>query len=298
MENIENNTTDDLQSDIQFVSTKSERLKLKWPIKDWSERSSPAKTRMYQFMEENTVNMVQWRLEVSPCDKDVQGQDVVSVALYLTYSGTNISRDYKVIVTLSILDAHGVESHSHSSCVYYLTREGPPDGANPSYKVNICSREELMTHHLSYLPDNTLIVIARLVFVQEQSSDVCDHVYVDNFLDGSNSLSSDLSDAFKSTDFTDMTIVCDKREFHCHKFMLAARSEVFAAMLRHEFLEKQSSRVDVKEIDAETMELLLNYIYTGRVTDFKSVSVVELFKVSIKYYINPLGFVKIQFSFS
>ena len=141
-------------------------------------------------------------------------------------------------------------------------------------------------------------MIARLVFVQEQSSDVCDHVYVDNFLDGSNSLSSDLSDAFKSTDFTDMTIVCDKREFHCHKFMLAARSEVFAAMLRHEFLEKQSSRVDVKEIDAETMELLLNYIYTGRVTDFKSVSVVELFKVSIKYYINPLGFVKIQFSCS
>jgi hypothetical protein len=30
--------------------------------------------------------------------------------------------------------------------------------------------------------------------------------------------------AFASADFTDMTIVCDKREFHCHKFMLAARS--------------------------------------------------------------------------
>ena len=39
-------------------------------------------------------------------------------------------------------------------------------------------------------------------------------------------------------------------------------------------------RVDVKEIDAETMELLLNYIYTGRVSDFKAVSVVELFKVN------------------
>ena len=38
--------------------------------------------------------------------------------------------------------------------------------------------------------------------------------------------------------------------------------------------------MDVKEIDAETMELLLNYIYTGRVSDFKAVSVVELFKVS------------------
>ena len=36
----------------------------------------------------------------------------------------------------------------------------------------------------------------------------------------------------------------------------------------------------MKEIDAETMELLLNYIYTGRVSDFKAVSVVELFKVN------------------
>ena len=33
-------------------------------------------------------------------------------------------------------------------------------------------------------------------------------------------------------------------------------------MLRHEFLERQNSRVDVKEIDSETMELLLSYIYT------------------------------------
>lgn len=129
------------------------------------------------------------------------------------------------------------------------------------FKVNICSREELVTHHLSLLPNNTLTLIgvlylfltqvnqvplicfpARVVFVQEQTSDLCDSVYTDNFLDGSNSLSSDLSDAFRQTDFTDMTIVCDKREFHCHKFMLAARSEVFAAMLRHEFLEKQNSR--------------------------------------------------------
>ena len=108
-------------------------------------------------MEENTVSMVQWRLEVSPSDKDVQGVDVVSAALYLTYTGTNTARDYKVIVTLSIQvkifssyiqyfcniadtvcqDVHGTELHVHSSCVYYLTREGPPDGASPSYKADM-----------------------------------------------------------------------------------------------------------------------------------------------------------------
>ena len=289
-------------------------------------------------MEENTVSMVQWRLEVSPSDKDVQGVDVVSAALYLTYTGTNTARDYKVIVTLSIqvkifssdifatlltLCARTCTGRSctctAAACITSPGR-GRPTGPAPATrqtckrcckiladlqkgadsiakilkttyfahrqtslsclaKVHICSREELLTHHLTLVPDNTLTLIARMVFVQERASSVCDHVYTDNFLDGSNSLSSDLSDAFRCSDFTDMTIVCDKREFHCHKFMLAARSEVFAAMLRHEFLEKQNSRVDVKEIDAETMELLLNYVYTGRVSDFKSVSVVELFKV-------------------
>ena len=37
--------TDDGESELQFVSTKSERLKLSWPIRGWSERTSPARTR-------------------------------------------------------------------------------------------------------------------------------------------------------------------------------------------------------------------------------------------------------------
>ena len=38
-----------------------------------------------------------------------------------------------------------------------------------------------------------------------------------------------------------------------------------------------------QEIDSETMELLLNYIYTGQVQDFNRVSVVDLFKAADRY---------------
>ena len=69
---------------------------------------------------------------------------------------------------------------------------------------------------------------------------------------------------------------------------LFLRSEVFAAMLRHEFLERQNSRVDVKEIDSETMELLLSYIYTGQVSNFKNVNVVDLFKAADRYRLDHL----------
>merc|ERR1711872_71153 len=40
----------------------------------------------------------------------------------------------------------------------------------------------LLLHHLSLIPDNTLTLVARMVFVQEQSSDICTSVYTDNFL--------------------------------------------------------------------------------------------------------------------
>jgi len=281
---------DDQDSSMKYVATKSERLIFSWPIRNFSERVVAARSQTYHFMEENQICMVQWRLELTPWDKDAQGTDVISAALYLTYTGTNTARDFKVNVTLSVREVGGGECYQHSSCVYYLTREGPPDATNPSYRVNICTREELTSNAFTCLPDNTLTLVAKMVFVQEQTVTEGgeEQNFSQNFLDGTNSLSCDLKDAFSSTDFTDMTIICDKREFHCHKFMLAARSEVFAAMLRHEFLEKQNSRVDVKEIEGETMELLLSYIYTGQVLDFKSVSVVELFKAADRYRLDHL----------
>jgi len=288
---LDGQITDDQDSEIKYVATKTERLVFCWPISGWGDRNSPLRTRSYHFMEQNTVNMVQWRMELHPMDKDDQGTEVVSVKLFLSYTGTNTARDFKVNITLSLLDSHGGDSSAvHSSSVYYLTREGPPDGSTPSYKVNLLSREELLSHSLSLLPDNTLTLVAKMVFVQEEFAPGISDTEpgCQDFLEASNTLSCDMRDAFASNDFTDMTIVCDKREFHCHKFMLAARSEVFAAMLRHEFLEKQNSRVDVKEIDAETMELLLSYIYTGQVTDFKNVSVVELFKAADRYRLDHL----------
>ena len=44
-----NEAADDADSEIQFVSTKTERLKLSWPITDWSERTSAVKTRRFIY---------------------------------------------------------------------------------------------------------------------------------------------------------------------------------------------------------------------------------------------------------
>ena len=57
--NVVNNQIDgmyeDQDSDLSYVATKTERLLFTWPIRNFAERTSPAKTEEYHFMEENQV---------------------------------------------------------------------------------------------------------------------------------------------------------------------------------------------------------------------------------------------------
>ena len=65
--------------------------------------------------------------------------------------------------------------------------------------------------------------------------------------------------------FTDCTITCDGKEFQCHQNILAARSSVFDAMFTHNMEEKISSRVDIIDLDADTVHDMIIYIYSGKV---------------------------------
>ena len=53
---------------------------------------------------------------------------------------------------------------------------------------------------------------------------------------------------FENMKYTDMTLVCDEREFSCHKFMLAKKSDVFDAMFSHDFKESATGRVIIKDL--------------------------------------------------
>jgi len=70
--------------------------------------------------------------------------------------------------------------------------------------------------------------------------------------------------------FSDITLVCGNRTFACHKVILASRSDVFDAMLSHpETLEGQTSRVEITDIDEDSLEQLLSFIYTDKLDEEK-----------------------------
>jgi hypothetical protein len=100
------------------------------------------------------------------------------------------------------------------------------------------------------------------------------------------SLRGDLGGLFESGEHSDVAVECGDRTFDCHKAILSARSETFAAMFRSNFLENAESKVTVKDMDPEVAEWLLSFIYTG-VVAWTAVSV-DLLKAADMYMVSEL----------
>ncbi len=93
--------------------------------------------------------------------------------------------------------------------------------------------------------------------------------------------------AFASGDHSDVTLECeDGCAFPCHKVILAARSETFAAMFNSNFMESAANNVIIREMKSEVMQALLKFIYTGGVS-LASISV-DLLRAADMYMVYEL----------
>ena len=83
-----------------------------------------------------------------------------------------------------------------------------------------------------------------------------DHEWGSNLLKG-------FSKLYKEKEFVDVTLCVEGREFSCHKNVLAISSPFFMAMFSSDMVESSQEKITLKELDSLTMELVLDYIYTG-----------------------------------
>ena len=62
----------------------------------------------------------------------------------------------------------------------------------------------------------------------------------------------------------DISILCDTESFPCHKSILATRSDVFKAMFndKSNFKEMKAGVLKIEDIDAHTMKVFMEYMYT------------------------------------
>ncbi|WAQ96762.1 KLHL6-like protein [Mya arenaria] len=86
---------------------------------------------------------------------------------------------------------------------------------------------------------------------------------------------------------SDIKITVETRVFNCHKAVLFATSPYFDAMFSSGMRESVSGEITFKEMEAETFELVMEYIYTGKEVVTQS-NVIKLLKASSLLQIKSL----------
>lgn len=95
------------------------------------------------------------------------------------------------------------------------------------------------------------------------------------------------SKLYKDREFVDITLAVDEKEFFCHKNVLAISSPFFMALFSTNMSESHQEKITLKEIDSLSMELVLDYIYTGEVFMTEE-TVQDLLSAANRFQLLPL----------
>ncbi|XP_036002426.1 kelch-like protein 7 isoform X2 [Fundulus heteroclitus] len=85
----------------------------------------------------------------------------------------------------------------------------------------------------------------------------------------------------------DVTLVVKGRRFSAHRLVLAAGSELFRLMFTTNMMESASDEVELRGVDPEIVELLMDYIYTAQIS-ITTRNVQPLLHAASQYRIEPV----------
>ncbi|GAB1740574.1 hypothetical protein NU219Hw_g5671t1 [Hortaea werneckii] len=76
------------------------------------------------------------------------------------------------------------------------------------------------------------------------------------------SLLNEVAELWRTGENSDMTIKCEGREFKVHRLLVSAASPILKAACQNGMRESQTGVVEHKTFDAQTVERMLEFIYT------------------------------------
>jgi len=89
-------------------------------------------------------------------------------------------------------------------------------------------------------------------------------------IDALRQLSDNFSNLLCDEQFSDFLIVCGEENFSCHRNVLASRSPYFRALFNSRMDEYKTGKLDIVDMDSDTVRDVITYIYTSQVHDLES----------------------------
>jgi len=204
-----------------------------------------------------------WFMRINPNGEEKTCKGFVSLFLYKDgLCEIPINAD----IIFSIVDKDGVKTRA-KRCEYTFEKNLPSDNRGFAKFV---SHSELRHPQLNLLPTDTLTILCEISIAGENvvtsgTSKPVPGRAGSRQGEPVSRLSADISSIFNNSKFADCTIVCEGRQFRCHKNILASRSSVFDAMFTHDMEENKRGKVDIVDLEGETVHDMILYIYSGKV---------------------------------
>ncbi|GFY76241.1 hypothetical protein TNIN_17031 [Trichonephila inaurata madagascariensis] len=101
-------------------------------------------------------------------------------------------------------------------------------------------------------------------------------------------LKENLESLYKENLLCDTNLKTKTGSFPAHKSIHSARSTVFKEMFTHNMKEKNSEYVYMEDLNDDTVQRLLQYIYTATLLDLQWDSACNLYAAADKYEIPSL----------
>lgn len=166
---------------------------------------------------------------------------------------------------------------------------------NEAAEIYICKLAELNEKASEFIEDESVVF-----FIHAEMKEVKDKVVkqfweVDSFCQKeveegkfNTKLNEDISLKYgDEMGYTDITLKCGQSGIKCHKFILAARSDVFSIMFQDHYEENKTGVVEIEDIDYETMLQFTQYIYTDKL-EKRYDMVMKLIEAAEKYNVRGL----------
>ena len=100
-------------------------------------------------------------------------------------------------------------------------------------------------------------------------------------------LAENISKLLNDQDTADFTLKTNTKSFRIHKLIFGARSCVFQAMFQANMAEGQAGEATIEDLDDDTLEEMIHFIYTGRLSG-KQLDKLSLLYAAKKYQLDSL----------
>jgi len=221
-----------------------------------------------------------WHVEVFP--RGLRGNGFERHGYVEFYLCTTSAEDVNAKVVVSILDANKTKNKLHESQVKKFR-------SFERFAVPLFHRNYIATY--DYAPDDTLTLVFDIILIADSKESIDLKEKENNVAQFKNSsyknLIKDLDSLFTSQEYSDVKVKCGEKEFNCHKIILSSRSPVFKTMLELDMKEKQTGRIEIKDMNLEVFEDLLKYIYTSEAPNIDD-HTLDLFSAADLYQLEDL----------